>query len=1851
MFNNRKWVVKTLSILLSIMILSSAISLPAFAQVLIEQAAYNNILNTDLQGKTTTPDLQQLDNKTETPKQDLNSNKDNKTNEQKQAEYKENQEKDIKDYKSNRFIVKFTDEKSVPQFSNSGKKNEKDSIVDANKVSAAGIEASDRIKGDKNKKFAVIDLKDALNSADFMSAMKKAGLDKNIEYIQPDYLMTASADPLLEEQWGYNGTQMSGENVSVGADVIGAWENSQGEGVLIAVLDSGIDLDQPDLVDSFYTNNREIAGNRIDDDGNGYIDDKTGWDFYNDDNSVNDSAYYSDQWHGTHVAGIISAQKDNNTGIAGVAPEAKILPIKIFQGGMAYTSDIIDAIAYADEMGAKVINCSWGSRFNNPALEQAIANSSALFVCASGNNLYNMDNYPVYPAAYSTSHNNVISVAAVDQSGKLCRFSNYGPNTVDIAAPGKSIISTWINGEYQSLDGTSMSAAFVSGAAALVFSEGTYTSASAAKERLIMSADTVTGLEDKMIGGKMLNCSFASGNQTGANSNVFNIPDTEVLPESIPNTEPSDDDYQLVNAENSVTTVQSMNNARAYSQAVTLNGKIYVIGGIGSNSVERYDPLTDTWTNVASMNMARGRFGAVVFNSKIYVFGGLHDYGSGSGIPPVTTSIESYDPTTDVWTTLRSTMPVGMDSFSTTLIPGTSSVYIIGGYVPGYTNTVSNAVYEFNLATNTWTTKTSLGWRSLYAHTAFYYNGEIYLEGGMLDLQGTYNNVEYMYNISSGVTSTNGGFGSRCYGIYAAGIVTNDRFISIGSMVGFYTSDIKQTSLLTDDTNCYVSYSHMLAAKSGVSAALLNGKVYIFGGYNINAVAQNNAEVMDLGWYQKATLPASLTDYKSVENNGKIYVMGGSTLVNGANQRSNTVYMYDTVNDNWDTAGTMPVYAKNFSLTSAFGKIYVFGGQTSATLTGTYTVSNQIYEFDPNTSAWTARNTLSAARYSLSSVLLDGKIYVTGGINSSGSSATIVETYDPLTNIVTVKNSLPSTYSGHYSCVLAGTIYLFMSSSSTVRMYTASTDSWTSTSPSGSYTGNLFAPINDYLCILGTNNDSSVNPTFYKYLPKDNACTNYLTFNYFNKLQQTVVVNNKAYIFTGSDTVYSTGLVEYTPSSTAWSQKAIMNYPKADAGSVVLGNSIYVVGGNIQVNINNPTPVSWVARYDEQSDTWSDFSTANLTYARSKLGVAVANGKIYAIGGLDTSTVLSCVEEYDPSSNTWTTKTPIPAATMEMAIATYNGIIYIFGGWGSTALSTVRAYNPATDTWSVEASMPTARFGCRAAVINGKIYVVGGFTQYESTNVLEVYDPSTHTWDTTKAGMPQAVGYAGVVANDTLYVIGGYNSLYGVMNSAYQYSPTIDKWLTWEGPNRSRYGFGAILTSKGIYAIGGRNLSEAYLDVEFAPLNSLSNDYLHLGDDTVNITGNYARTYTDMSYTAPGFNVEISRTYNSKDNRTTGNIISTGWTFGFQGKIDIEGNNAVVRLPKGSGNTFQINTDGTYTALDSRSTLVKNADNSYTLTTKDQYTYGFNSSGYLTWMRDRNGNTITITLNASNQPTQITDQAGKVTTITYSSNRISTITDPAGRVVTYSYNASNQLYRVIDPNGNSTYYYYTNGYLTSIKDNTNSTVIESVTYLPAQTNELPRVGTITNRYGNATTYTYADGDGLLMTTDSNGRTTSTWFDKMVYPIRTLDAEGKETRTVYTLEGGLNKYGEAYEYADRNDNSTYYLRDSKGNVTKQINPDSSYKEYTYDSKNNLLSVKDETGKYTYYVYDTNGINLLKTAQPLNGTDVFGVAPNANFAITENTYYTGAEALSQVWPYDIWLAENSDGRHGWRYDIHI
>jgi subtilisin family serine protease len=318
--------------------------------------------------------------------------------------------------------------------------------------------------------------------------------DPHVERVSVDHRRFREADPTSEpywnELWGLDNT---GQDLYGGVAHTGGAPDADIDGrqaigitigsptTVVAVIDDGVDFSHPDLAARAWTNPGESGDgketNGIDDDGNGYVDDVHGWDFCHDDNTVHD---VDDDFHGTHVAGIIAASLDG-VGVVGVAPGVKIMALKFLgdDPGCGYDSMAIAAIAYAKSFGVRIANASWGgvgAPADAPELHDAIRDSGMLFVAAAGNDGSNNDHGPwtTLPASFDLP--NIVSVAAMDNTGGLAGFSNYGSTTVDIAAPGEAILSS-LPAEtghptpgWGWLDGTSMAAPHVSGVAALVAS-------------------------------------------------------------------------------------------------------------------------------------------------------------------------------------------------------------------------------------------------------------------------------------------------------------------------------------------------------------------------------------------------------------------------------------------------------------------------------------------------------------------------------------------------------------------------------------------------------------------------------------------------------------------------------------------------------------------------------------------------------------------------------------------------------------------------------------------------------------------------------------------------------------------------------------------------------------------------------------------------------------------------------------------------------------------------------------------------------------------------------------------------------------------------------------------------------------------------------------------------------------------------------------------------------------------------------------------------------------------------------------------------------------------------------------
>ncbi len=301
--------------------------------------------------------------------------------------------------------------------------------------------------------------------------IEKLKADPRVEFAEPDYIITIdTSDTYYNLLWGLDNTGQTVNNIpgTTDADIDApeAWGISTGSSnIIVGIIDTGVYYTQEDLSSNIWTNPGEIAGTvGVDDDLNGYVDDIHGW------NAISNSGDpLDDNGHGTHVAGTIGAVA-NNVGIVGVNHHVTIVACKFLgKNGSGLTSDATECFNYFKQSGinVRVTNNSWGGGGYSTSLYNAM-NNGILHVVAAGNSGVNIDNTPTYPASYNL--NNIITVAATDSNDKYASFSNYGPTSVDIAAPGVNIASTWINNQYYYASGTSMAAPHVTGAAALTWS-------------------------------------------------------------------------------------------------------------------------------------------------------------------------------------------------------------------------------------------------------------------------------------------------------------------------------------------------------------------------------------------------------------------------------------------------------------------------------------------------------------------------------------------------------------------------------------------------------------------------------------------------------------------------------------------------------------------------------------------------------------------------------------------------------------------------------------------------------------------------------------------------------------------------------------------------------------------------------------------------------------------------------------------------------------------------------------------------------------------------------------------------------------------------------------------------------------------------------------------------------------------------------------------------------------------------------------------------------------------------------------------------------------------------------------
>src|SRR3954470_1426565 len=351
-------------------------------------------------------------------------------------------------------------------------------------------------------------------------AVAELNQDPDVVYAEPVVVMSAqSADSYYGSQWGLenvgqkmflpgSGSYYPGGTADADMDVPEAWTKATGAGVTVGIVDTGLLATHPDLAAQVASNpgesgldglGRDKRSNGVDDDGNGYVDDWHGWDFVSaypsigvsegDDTAGPDKEPQDSHGHGTHVAGTVAAQRDNNEGIAGVAPGAKVMPLRALGAtGSGTNVAIAEAFDYAGRMGLRVVNASLGGPgLDQTQLSAVQAHPNTLYVIAAGNSNVNNDVSPHGPCALPAA--NILCVGASDESDRRASFSNYGATTVDVFAPGTSILSTYPSPAYVYMQGTSMASPNTAGVAALVFSARPGAGALDVKSAIMASAE------------------------------------------------------------------------------------------------------------------------------------------------------------------------------------------------------------------------------------------------------------------------------------------------------------------------------------------------------------------------------------------------------------------------------------------------------------------------------------------------------------------------------------------------------------------------------------------------------------------------------------------------------------------------------------------------------------------------------------------------------------------------------------------------------------------------------------------------------------------------------------------------------------------------------------------------------------------------------------------------------------------------------------------------------------------------------------------------------------------------------------------------------------------------------------------------------------------------------------------------------------------------------------------------------------------------------------------------------------------------------------------------------------------
>ncbi len=696
-----------------------------------------------------------------------------------------------------------------------------------------------------------------------------------------------------------------------------------------------------------------------------------------------------------------------------------------------------------------------------------------------------------------------------------------------------------------------------------------------------------------------------------------------------------------------------------------------------------------------------------------------------------------------------------------------------------------------------------------------------------------------------------------------------------------------------------------------------------------------------------------------------------------------------------------------------------------------------------------------------------------------------------------------------------------------------------------------------------------------------------------------------------SNGIYATNLSDINLKNSTFTNMLI-NY-----SNLTLANNVDIENNNITDGIEY-TPNSLSIPIIKNNTSSANYPL-NLNFSKATPSVFqdVANNScsnqmynsIFMYGNLDNNLKLSKQNTYSSGS-----LNVLPGKLLEIEEGTklkleYGSIIYVKGNLvvNGTKENVVSITNKTESATNYAGSIYVANTGF--AVINNMDMKYFGIN---SSNYPAIYNEGKLYLLNSSITNSQNGGaiYYGTTNTDQILK---YNYLGGNVTRNTSYPDTLDAtcnyWGASDGPRRfntntNQYeGNGSKVESNVLWNVYNPTFikSDITLDTYINDVKRIETN--HFGEAGVNgYTGNYSKTFDDLNIAIPNIDLKFTRTYNSKNDAI--NVLGRGWSFGFSSRIEINPLNSNILwayLPNGSVNTFTKQVDGSFVSNDSRNVLTKE-NGIYVLTTKEQVKYMFNGYNYLNKIVDKYLNETNLTVDYTGKITQIVDYTGRTYNISYTNDKITSITDPLNRTVTYGYNDNGLLNEVVGLNSKSIYYEYDqNGYMTCIKEQNDLNqinTVESISYTLEENSIDEKVSSISYINGKQDNYTYNTVDKTTSITDQNNRMTISYFDASGYTTKVINQAGLETNISYILTDGVNKYGDIETKKDFTGNKVTYERDLKGNVLKQINVDNTFKTYEYNSKNSITKETDEVGNITEYFYATDGTTLVKKTMPNN-----------------------------------------------------